>query len=219
MKNTFVVRKVEADMILNLPDEMAGQFIKTIIKYAMYADSTEADNPAIKAMFEAIKPKLDEDAAKYEERCRINKENRAKRKSTNGNESLRLVTNGDEPSLGDSLSLSLSDTLSDKDEEETIVTGYFNDPELDKSFSDYVAQRQKMNAPVDFQRTQKTLYDMAKGDKKTMIAILEQSLSQGYKGLYELKQPRAKPTSKGHFENERQYDFDEIERTLLGGAR
>ena len=29
---------------------------------------------------------------------------------------------------------------------------------------------------------------------------------------------KAQPTN-GHFENERKYDFDEIERTLLGGAR
>lgn len=66
-KKSIVVYEGWASMILNLPDEMAGDLIKNLLAYAFKGEEPETDNPAIGAILVMMKDKLDEDAAKYEE--------------------------------------------------------------------------------------------------------------------------------------------------------
>lgn len=69
-KKSCVIYDSWADMILNLPTEMAGEFAQGILKYAIYGEEIEADNPAIKAMLVPIMKKIDEDAEAWKEECR-----------------------------------------------------------------------------------------------------------------------------------------------------
>jgi hypothetical protein len=60
--------------MLNLPDDMAGQYMKAVFKYAIYGEETDSDNAFINAMLVPVKEKLDEDLAKYEAQVeRMNK--------------------------------------------------------------------------------------------------------------------------------------------------
>lgn len=65
-KKSFVLYDSWGELITNLPDDMAGALIKSVISYAIDGEERDTDNPAIKAMFAMIKSKLDEDAAAYE---------------------------------------------------------------------------------------------------------------------------------------------------------
>lgn len=232
MKRSIVIYDSWGVMIKNLPAESAGLLIKMICEYSFEGSITPSGNEHVDAMFAMIKEKLDEDAESYEEtkksRSKAGKAGMEKRWKNNKNitKDNKVITNDNTVITNDNnateditkITVSVSDSVSvsDKDKE-LIVAGYFNDPKLDKSFSDYVEMRMRMNAPVDFQRTQKKLYDMAKGDKDVMIAILEQSIQQGWKGLYEIKSPEKKNKFK-QFE-ERDYDMDELERELLEKQR
>lgn len=69
-----------ADMIINLPTDMAGEYTQKLLKYAIYEEAVEFDNPALRAMFISVKNRLDEDLEKYQakvERAKsISKRNR-----------------------------------------------------------------------------------------------------------------------------------------------
>lgn len=67
MKKSCVIYATWADQILNLPPDVAGEYIQAILKYAIYGEDTEPENPFIKAMLVPVKKKLDEDAEAYAE--------------------------------------------------------------------------------------------------------------------------------------------------------
>lgn len=66
MKKSCVIYATWADQILNLPNDIAGEYIKYILKYAIYGEELETDNPFITAMLVPVKKKLDEDNEKYQ---------------------------------------------------------------------------------------------------------------------------------------------------------
>ena len=66
MRKSCVIYKTWADQVLNLPDDVAGQYVKAIFKYALYGEETDSDNAFIKAMLFPVKEKLDEDAERYQ---------------------------------------------------------------------------------------------------------------------------------------------------------
>ena len=65
MKKSCVIYATWADQILNLPNEIAGEYVKYILKYAIYGEELETDNPYLTAMLTPVKKKLDEDNEKY----------------------------------------------------------------------------------------------------------------------------------------------------------
>ena len=67
MKKSCVIYDSWADQIINLPDELAGQFAKMLLQYAIYGEVMKSDNPAINAMIVPVMKKLDEDAEAWEE--------------------------------------------------------------------------------------------------------------------------------------------------------
>ena len=69
-RKSCVIYDSWADQMLNLPDELSGIYIKAILKYAIYGESVESDNPIINAMLVPVKKKLDKDAAAYAETIR-----------------------------------------------------------------------------------------------------------------------------------------------------
>ena len=66
MRKSCVIYATWADQALNLPDDVAGQYLKAILKYAIYGDDSESDNTFINAMLVPVKKKLDEDLEKYQ---------------------------------------------------------------------------------------------------------------------------------------------------------
>ena len=202
-KKSFIVYETWGEVAKRLPAEDAGILFQAMCKYQS-GEAVEIDNPYIKAIFEGqIKPKMDEDAAKYEETCKRNggngaKGGRPKKPKETQNNPLGFSETHSNPKKADTDTDTDTDTgtVSPKgdntppispSEEETELQGYFNDPDLNKAFNDYVAYRMKLNKPVDFTRTQRQLYDLANGDIKTMIAIIDQSLANGWTGLFALK--------------------------------
>ena len=63
-KKSCVIYDSWADQIINLPKEMAGEYIQAMLKYAIYGEDMDVDDPAIKAMLVPVRKKLDEDRDK-----------------------------------------------------------------------------------------------------------------------------------------------------------
>ena len=67
---------------------------------------------------------------------------------------------------------------------------YPEDEKLNQAFTEYVAMRKQIKAPMTDRAVElaiKKLSDMSKGDNDVAIAILEQSVLNSWKGLFELK--------------------------------
>jgi hypothetical protein len=72
-----------------------------------------------------------------------------------------------------------------------MLDGFFSDEELNETFNRYI-EVCRNGKKCDFQMIQKKLYELAKGDVKTMIKILEQSIAQGWTGLFPISENKPK---------------------------
>ena len=89
---------------------------------------------------------------------------------------------------------------------------YYDDPDLNKAFADYVSMRKQIKKPMSdraIDLAKGKLDSLSNGDRDTAIAVLNQSIMNSWQGLFELKQDRtvSKP-NKFSFGSERKYDID-----------
>ena len=56
-----------ADQIINMPPELAGEYTKAILKYAIYGEDVKTDNELLNAMLIPVYKRIDIDAAAWEE--------------------------------------------------------------------------------------------------------------------------------------------------------
>lgn len=86
---------------------------------------------------------------------------------------------------------------------------------MDEAFSTYLSKRDKVTARELIQIKRK-LFDLANGNQQKMLDILNQSLAQGWKGLFELEKDKKPPDKKPKTNfTEREYDRAQLERDLL----
>lgn len=83
-KQSFVLYHTSRNLFAKLPAEECKELILAIFDYSMGQEVTlSSSGPDI--AFAAIQPYMDENARKYEERCRINRQNGAKGGAPRGN--------------------------------------------------------------------------------------------------------------------------------------
>ena len=92
---------------------------------------------------------------------------------------------------------------------------YYEDDALNQTFIDYVDMRKRIKAPMTDRAIQLAigkLNKLSNGDNDKAIKILEQSIMNSWKGLFELKEE--KKTSKFNNFEGRQYSNDQLEKML-----
>ena len=93
---------------------------------------------------------------------------------------------------------------------------YFDDEDINKAFLDYMDMRKKIKAPMTDRAIElaiKNLNKLSGGDKEKSIAILNQSIMNSWKGLFDLKDKKNKFVNC----NQREYDDKSaLERAFLG---
>lgn len=76
---------------------------------------------------------------------------------------------------------------------------YFpTDEKLNEAFNRFIEHRKKLKKPMDEYKCElavNKLNKLSSGDNDLAIAIIEQSISEGWQGLFELKKPKEKPQS------------------------
>ena len=95
---------------------------------------------------------------------------------------------------------------------------YYDDPDLDKAFSDYVDMRKFIKKPMSSRAVELAkgrLEKLSGGDKETAIAIIDQSIEHSWQGLFELKKDfSAQKVNKFNNFEGRNYNFDELEKEM-----
>ena len=144
-KKSCVIYDSWGTLMQNLPDEMAGILIKMVLEYAFTGSTNPSNDESIDAMFSMIKIKLDEDAEAYAEEIKRRSEAGKKgmasrwndRKITEDNTVITndntlitddnsLITDDNKgyqsiTSITDSVSVSVSEYVSDKDKRKKFV--------------------------------------------------------------------------------------------------
>lgn len=67
MRKSFIMYAEWADQILSLPNDLAGEYAKAILNYAIYGEKMKIDNPALKAMLIPVYKRIDVDLEAWEE--------------------------------------------------------------------------------------------------------------------------------------------------------
>ncbi len=92
---------------------------------------------------------------------------------------------------------------------------YYEHDALNQTFIDYVDMRKRIKAPMTDRAIQlaiNKLNKLSRGDNDKAIKILEQSIMNSWKGLFELKEEK-KANKFNNFEG-RQYSNDQLEKML-----
>ena len=103
---------------------------------------------------------------------------------------------------------------------------YFDDDEINEAFKEFIQMRKKMRSPLTDKAIELQISNVKKhsgGNKQTAITIINNSIMNGWKSIYPLKEDKkAKPKQTGfnNFE-QREHDasyFEEMERRAIMGG-
>lgn len=196
-KKSFVMYDDWRELFLSLPTDKAGELIQAVFTYREDATAKPTD-PAINAIFQMIKARLDADAELYAAKCAKNKAiaNERQRTLTNVNGRIPNVTDNDNDNDNDI-----------KDKKENIKRkSIFVRPSVEEVRA-YCNERNNSVDPQTF-----VDFYAAKGWKVGSASMKD------WKACVRTWEKREQPKPKKQsFGNQRNYDFAELERKLLQG--
>ena len=204
-KNSFIFYTDYMKHLDILDMEQRGVLITALASYQLRQELPEMDKVTAMA-FSFISQDMDINDKKYEERA----EKAKKAAQARWNEHKQAKPSNTKPMQKD------AKVCKDmpKDTKECV---YFDDEELNKTFSDYVDMRKKIKAPMTEQAiklAKSSLHKLSGGSKETALLILEQSIMNSWKGLFALKED--KPKNKFNNYEGREYDKTDLEKKFLG---
>ena len=175
-KKSFVMYASWMQMIDSMPDDKAGQLIKTVAAYVLDKD-VEIKDPLITAMFAMIRETLDEDAEKYEKKIAKLRGNGKKGGEANAKQNEAIATSGKQmlanakqieanaskskqiggvsESVSDSVSVSVS--VSDNDIEEDIKIRSPAEPDITEEIVSYLNQKLGTRYKADTEKTRRLI--------------------------------------------------------------
>ena len=107
-----------------------------------------------------------------------------------------------------------------KNDKNERINIYSDNPELNTSILQFIEFRKKIKAPMTPRAIDLLISNLNKlsQDKQTQIAIINQSILNGWKGVFPLKEPEQPKQNKFNQHPQRNYtttDYAELEKQLL----
>ena len=197
-------------LIAHLRDEQLGQLLRALYLFVLDEPLNELD-PEVMIVFNFMKSSIEENNNKYEERCEKNRENIKKRWEKYN----RIQSNEKDTTVYDCIRTDTSAYLTDTDTDtDTDVFFTENNKEKDKKESEIIipevvsvstpyaelneawgkwkdyksARRERYSCGAAEESAYRQLYSLSKGNAQLAMQIVEQSIANDWKGLYELKQ-------------------------------
>ena len=218
MRNSIVIYSSWGKLMTGLSSDTAGALIQRICKYSFEDNDAPSDNETVEAVFAMIKDKLDDDAAKYAEV--VNKRSEGGKKGMASRWGNTVITNDNTVITNDNTPITqITDTVSDTDtvsvSDKDKKSKRFAPPSLEEVRA-YCKERYNNVAPEAFMD-----FYASKGWKVGNQTMKDWKASVRTWERRSRDKPADKPkeTPKGHFANERIYDFEEIERKYVKGAK
>lgn len=226
MRNSIVIYSSWGKLMTGLSSDTAGALMQRICKYSFEDDDTPSDNETVEAMFAMIKDKLDDDAAKYAEV--LNRRSEGGKKGMASRWGKRVITSDNTVITNDNTVITndntpitqITDTVSDTDtvsvsDKDKKKRARFAPPSLEEVRAYCTERNNNVNpeAFIDFYESKGwKVGNQTMKDWKASVRTWERRSRD---------KPTDKPkeTPKGHFANERIYDFEEIERKYVKGAK
>lgn len=102
--------------------------------------------------------------------------------------------------------------------EKNVINTYSNNPKLNEAILEFMKFRKSVKKPMTDNAVKLMLGKLNKMTSSidAQIEIINQSIMNGWTGLYPLKQTRKEPVPSWMASEQRDYDFDELEKMLLG---
>lgn len=224
------------------PKKIQADLYNALLEYAFTGEVIEMNN-SVKSVFLLIKPQIDANNTRYEN---SKKGGRPKKEKTNASENdTKIKTNGfennektktdgsenntensvlEKPNVNENVNVNVNDNVKKKkDEKESVPpVRYSENDRLDKSIHDYIEHRKKVKSPMTDHAVELMInkLDSWTDNDDEKIKILEQSIFNGWKGIFPLNEqenrkpespPAVKPTRFTNFE-EHDWDFEELKR-------
>ena len=227
MRNSIVIYSSWGKLMTGLSSDTAGALIQRICKYSFEDDDTPSDNETVEAMFAMIKDKLDDDAAKYAEV--LNKRSEGGKKGMASRWGKRVITSNNTVITNDNTVITndntpitqITDTVSDTDtvsvsDKDKKKRARFTPPTLEEVEA-YCKERNSSVNPKDFFDYFDTGHWIdSRGEP---VRNWKQKIITWENHAKGKPPDRSFDKPKGHFANERIYDFEAIERDLVKGAK
>ena len=184
-----------------LSDEQAGKLIKALLRYGKNGERLETNDGMLSMAFSFMAAQLDRDGDKYEKKCLKNAENIRKRWNKNTTNVYDRIQMNTKHTDTDTDKDTDTDTHTDKDTDiikkkekasaiDKILSEYTQDEKLQNALRDFIKFRKAIKAPLTDKALtlcMSTLDKLSKNDTEK-IAIIEQSIERGWKGLFPLKE-------------------------------
>lgn len=161
MKKSFIFYSNWAEMIAELPDEVAGKLVKMICVYTLTGNTIKTDS-TVSAIFKSIKPLLDRDTEKYQKKvdriAELNRKRQGTKSTRNRDEIVTKSTRNRDEIAGVNVNDNVNDNVNvlSKDNNIHIVGKPDYSPEI-KSIIDYLNQKTQSNFKAKTEATKKSI--------------------------------------------------------------
>ena len=225
MRKSFIMYAEWADQILSLPNDLAGEYAKAILNYAIYGEKMKIDNPALKAMLIPVYKRIDVDLEAWEETKRQRSEAGKKGMAKRWNN--KTITNDNDVITNDNTVIA---DYNEQYQDITKITVNVND-NVNVNDKDIKEKNNKKKSFVKPTVEEVKAYCQERGNKVDPYQFVDFYESKGWKvGNQSMKDWKAavrtwekrdteKTGPKKFYYKGRDYDFKKIEGELLGNVR
>lgn len=211
-KNSFVLYTDLIHTVDILTDEQAGKLFKHILLYVNDYDPL-ADDQLTQVTFEPIKQQLKRDLRKYEKRIKVAKDNGAKGgrpKNPNKPKITQPFSEKPKKAVSVNATVSVNANANATDSVKKKKGTYIEQFPFSEQFSEYWLKwidykKSQFNFQYRSLITEQTalskLVKLANNDEDTALQIMEQSIANGWKGFFKIKEERNNKPSADYVEN------------------
>lgn len=187
MREGFVFYRSFSDALEGLPAEQYKTIMVALCKYALNGEEPKSLDPVSNTIFTLIKPQIDANSRRYENGCKGGRP----KKETENNPINNQTETKQKPNRNQTKT---SPEPKDKDKDKVKEKVNIKDPVLEKAIEDYTAHRKKIKSPLTDRALDlalKKLEEYAPGDTPLKVKIINESIMNGWKGLYPPKEKAA----------------------------
>ena len=206
MNGKVIIAEEYLEPVEELSDAQAGELMKAVMRYSVTGELPETEDQAVTILFMLMKSYIDRNQKAYEETCRRNREN-GKRGGRPKTERLSEKPSGysenpENPNQNQNQNQNHDQTSPDGEErrerelklpKEIPLPPGLDQDFVQEAFRDFREHRRKLRKPMTTKAEEMIIADLAKlakGDAVAAVKILEQSIKNGWQGVFPLKEDK-----------------------------
>lgn len=205
MRNSFIFYGSWWEAIENLPRDIQGDVLTSIIEYGLYGETTDNLKPITKAMLAIVKPQIDANRKRFENGKKGGRP-KAETKPNNNQTITKAEPNND--NVNDIYKETTTDVVVKKKAIRNNSPDLsFVDEDFKDLFMEWLEYKRDRKENYKSEKSLKMCYNrllkLSGNDCNQARLVVEQSIASNYAGLFELKNYGAKTTYSNIYEQNR----------------